>query len=240
MRSLIGLLCAVALLGALAFAVDSGLTRSAEDQAADRVISETGAADATVDLRGWPVALRLATGTVPEAYLTAATVPIPGRGAALSRLDVTLTDVALRFDDLNEPGAIPVQAAAGRFEAALDGEALRTLAAEDPTVAQVVERIELLDGVVRVIALGGAFSIDATVEARDGDLVLRPVEPLPVPGLEEVVIPLRDLPAGAVVDDIRVEPGAVVLQGQVTDLVLDPAALPPPPDAVPPAPAPTG
>lgn len=227
MRSLIGLLCAVGLLAALAVAVDSGLTRSAEEQAAARVVAETGAADATVDLRGWPVTLRLATGTVPEAFLTADAVPIPGRGAALSRLDVTLTDVALRFDDLREPGAIPVRAATGRFEARLDGEALRTLAAEDSAVAQVIDRIEFVEGVVRVVAGGGALSVDATAEARDGDLVLRPTEALPIPGLEELVVPLRDLPAGAVVDRIRVEPGAMVLEGEVTDLVLDPAALPP-------------
>lgn len=238
MRSLIGLLCAIALLGALAAAVDAGLTRSAEERAAERVVAETGAADATVDLQGWPVMLRLATGTVPRAVLTAQTVPIPDRGAALSSLDVTLTDVALRFDDLSATDTLPVRAATGRFEARLDGEALRTLAAEDPTVAQVVDRIELLDGVVRVVVAGGSFSVDATAEARDGDLVVRPTQPLPVPGLEEVVVPLRDLPAGATVDSLRVEAGALVLEGEVTDLVLDAATLPPAPVPLAPAPPP--
>lgn len=226
MRAAVGLLCTLGLLLGLAAMVDAGLTRSAEREAGERVRAETGAVTAQVDLRGWPVSLRLATGSVPEAFVTAADVPIPDRAALISRLEVTLTDLALRLDDLQTPGAVPVRAATGRFEARLDADALTTLTVESSGTQGLVDRVEPVvtpdgTGVVRVTLASGLGTVDAIPEAREGSLVLRPVHQLPI-GPAELVVPLRDLPAGATVDAIHVEPGALVLAGDVEDLLLQP------------------
>lgn len=226
MRAAVGLLCTLGLLLGLAAMVDAGLTRSAEREAAERVRAETGAVAAEVDLRGWPVSLRLATGSVPEAFVTATDVPIPDRAALISLLEVTLTDLALRLDDLQTPGAVPVRAATGRFEARLDADALTALTVESSGTEGFVDRVEPVvtpdgTGVVRVTLASGLGTVDAVPEAREGSLVLRPVQALPI-GPAELVVPLRDLPAGATVDGIHVEPGALVLAGDVEDLLLQP------------------
>lgn len=214
-RSLASFLVVCAVLLGIAAAVDLGLTAGAERQAAERLSAELGA-PATVDLRGWPVTLRLLTGEVPEVVAEASSVPVPERAASLSRLTVTLTGVRLRLGDLRAPEALPVRARTGRFTATVTADDLLELAGRPP----IVQALELRPGVVRLVLLGGV-TVEGTATARDGVLVLTPAQP--VLGIAELPVPLGELPAGATVDRVEVGDGELLLEGSVQDLLLTPA-----------------
>lgn len=215
MRGLIGLAVTAILLLVVIVAADAALTTRAEREAATRVAQQLQAAT-TVDLRGWPVSLRLLTGRpVPQVAVTATGVPIPGRPASLASLEVILDDARLALGDLRDPPEVPVEAARGRFTARVDGAALTALA-EAPAL---LERIEVGADAVRFVVAGGA-AIDTEVSAREGAVVFS--ADVPVLGPVDVPVPLGDLPAGAVVEQARVDGGQLVLEGRVTDLELVP------------------
>lgn len=215
MRGLIGLAVAAILLIVVIVAADAALTARAEREAATRVAQELQA-PTTVDLRGWPVSLRLLTGRpVPQVAVTATSVPIPGQPASLASLEVLLDDVRLAIGDLRDPAEIPVEAAQGQFTARLDGAALTALAQAPP----LLERIEVGADTVRFVVTGGV-TIDAQVSARDGAVVFS--AEVPVLGPVDVPVPLGDLPVGAVVEDASVDGGQLILQGRVSDLELAP------------------
>lgn len=223
MRALIGFTVTIVVLVAIVLLVNSGLADRAERQISERATAELGAA-AEVELGGFPVGLRLLLNRVPEAVLRADGVPIPGRNASLSSLEVRLEDARFSLQDLAAGADLPVRAEDATFRAELDGPALLALAGAPP----LVQRIDLVNGEVQFVVGGaggvGAAAVAAAVGVRGGDLVLRPLSELPpeAGGLDELVVPLQGLPGGAVVTDARVEAGRLVLTGSASDLLLAP------------------
>ncbi len=220
MRALLGFTLTIALLVGATLLVDELLASRAERQIEQYASSQLGA-PADVRLGGFPVGLRLLFNRVPEAALRADGVPIPGREARITQLDVQLTDARFSVADLAQGAELPLRAERASFRAQLDGPALVSLADAPP----VLQRIDLIGGELRVVLGGpglGTVTPSATVGVRDGDLVLRPAGDLPeaVGDLTELVVPLEGLPGGAVVSDARVEAGRLVLTGSVADLLL--------------------
>jgi len=209
-RGLTRLVFGLLLLGAVGVVADGFLTRALERRAATRVTQELGA-PSSVDLRGWPVTGRLLFGSVPTAEVSASAVPIPGRSARLTRLDLTLADVRIDRTELFNPDVMPFDATTGRFAAGLDGPALLALSGPPPGL----QAIEVVEQGVRLVVAGG-LSATVTPSARDGDLVLR--ADAPVLGDLEVVVPVPVLPGGTRIDSVRVDDGLVLLEGFVPDV----------------------
>lgn len=204
-----GLLAALALLGLLFVGADYAVTRAAEARVAAEVEESMGG-QAEVSLSGWPVSLGLLRGTVQGATIHATEVPIQEIGGTLPVLDVVLTQVQLPYGAGGDGRTI--RAETGRFIARLDQDALAQLAidAGAPDIGTVQIAGESLQVVVRGVA------IDLAVTARDGALVVRPVNDLLARLIGgEQVLPLEGLPPGATLDDARVEDGALVLTGPV-------------------------
>jgi hypothetical protein len=200
---------AVAVILLAALGADAAVTALAEQQAA-REATAALAAPTSVDLRGWPVSLRLVLGGLPEVDVRSSAVPLGDTGAALTSLDATLTDVSADLGELLAAGRrAPVRARGGRFTAVLDEAGVERLAGLPITIT-------LGDGTVELIA--PRLRVEATAAVGDGGLILRPL----ARGLERfaVRIPLEGLPPGLVVEQVRVEPGRVIVEGPVQDLVL--------------------
>lgn len=226
MRALLGFTLTIAVLLGAALLADELLASRAERQIEQYASDQLGA-PTDVRLDGFPVGLRLLFNRVPEATLSAGGVPIPGREARITDLEVQLTDARFSAADLARGAELPLRAERATFRAELDGPALLALADAPP----LLQGIDLIGGELRFV-LGvpdlGTVTPSATVGVRDGDLVLRPSAGLPagVGGLAELVVPLDGLPAGAVVSDARVQAGRLVLTGSVTNVLLTPPAPP--------------
>ena len=192
--------------------VDLLATNLAEDRAAEQVAAELNA-DVDVDLRGWPVTLRLLGRQVPEVGFVATDVPLRDTAASLSRLDATLRDVEVPWTWTGEMDGV-VRAGEGTFTAELDETAVQALVDLPITVT-------LEDGVIRG-SIAGA-QLDATAEVEEGAIVLRPAAGA-LANLGELRLPLQGLPQGAVVEGVRVEPGVLRLNGSLDDFQVDPDA----------------
>lgn len=205
------LLLALVVVAVVAFLGDALATNVAEARAAERVSAELGAS-VEVDLRGWPVSLRLLNRHVPEVGLEAADVPLRGSGARLSRLEATLFDVAVpwtwtgRFDGV-------VEARSGRFTAELDEAAVQSLVPLPVTIT-------LEEGIIR--GRLGTAQLDATAEVVDGAILLRPAASS-LADLGELRVPLDGLPVGATVESVRIEPDVLVIGGSLTDFRIEAA-----------------
>lgn len=208
---MIRLLLALALLVALAFAVDLGVTVVAEQRAGDQV-SEVLDAPATVDLQGWPVGWYLLQGTVPRADISARDVPLEG-GARLDELDVTLERVRVRWRDLREPTDRLPPADQGRFTARLDSEAVqRLLGLPDQIVG-----VELADSHL-LISFVDLLEVEADVDAEDGRLVVLPrAEVAGVFGAGGIPIDLSGQPGQPEVTDAEVSGGHLVVRGMLRE-----------------------
>jgi hypothetical protein len=204
-----GVLVAVVVLALLAVGADYALTRAVEARVASEVEESMGG-QAEVDLRGWPVSLGLLRGTVEEATIHATQVPIEETGGVLPVLDVVLTDIRLPPVAGGDPRAL--RAGSGRFVTRLDQEALTDLAVD--AGAPQIGAVQISGDTLQVVIRGVA--VDLTVAARDGALVVRPVNDLlaRLTGGEQVV-PVDGLPEGTRLDGARVEDGALVLSGPV-------------------------
>jgi hypothetical protein len=203
-----GALVAVVLVLLLAgVAVDAYLTDRAEDQAAQRVSAELGG-QVEVDLRGWPVSLRLLQGRVPEVAISAREVPLEGSEARLERLETVVRDVRVRFADLSGTDALPVDGGAGTFRADISEASVNALAV-------VPGGVRLGEGVAVVDVGGQPVEVLATVDA--GQVVLRPAQP--GAGLAPIPLPLPPLPGEVVVEGVSVAPGILTLVGRVERLV---------------------
>lgn len=202
-----GLLIALLLIAALAVGADVLVTRAAEARVAEEVERSMGG-EAEVDLRGWPVSLGLLQGQVDEAAINATSVPMRDTGAMLPSLDVLLTGVRLPYVGA---GGGEVSADTGRFSARIDQATLTDLIAR--AGAGDVAQVQIAGDSLQVVIGGVAIELD--VVARDGALVVRPVNGLLSAVSGEQVVPLQGLPAGTTLEQARIEDGALVLEGPV-------------------------
>ncbi len=185
---------------------DTLLTNAAERQASARVSEELGA-PADVDLRGWPVSLRLLSGTVPEVGITAQDVPVEDTSVRVARLEVEVADVRIRFADLRAAGPLPVDGGAGTFRAELSEAEVNRLAG--------VGGLQLGDGVASFDVAGQRVEVVATVE--DERIVLRPITGLP--GVGPVPLAPVALPGEIRLEAVRIRPGLIELSGRVLRLM---------------------
>lgn len=203
MRRLAAFLIALALLVLSVVAIDVGLERVAERQASQQA-SILIDAPATVDLRGWPVGLRLLFGTIPAADVRASGVPTDS-GIRVDRMDVKLSGVRFRLADLYA-GRLAASAQSGTFVADLDSAAVEELLGPFGRVSDV----RLVDGAVRLKMLGTA--IDAPIAVQGETLVLAFDEvPRGVPA--RLVVPLPTLAPGATIERATVLEGTLRLEG---------------------------
>lgn len=202
-----GLLVALVLIAALAVGADFVVTRAAEDRVAAEVEQSMGG-EAQVDLRGWPVTLGLLQGRVDEAVINATSVPLRDTGATMPTLDVLLSDVELPY----ARGGGEISAAAGRFSARVDQDALTGIV-ERAGFGDIAE-LRIAGDRIQIV-VGGA-AVDLTLGVRDGALVVAPTNGLlsALSGGERVV-PMEGLPPGTSLDTVRIEGGAIVLEGPV-------------------------
>lgn len=202
------LLIALLLIAALAVGADVLVTRAAEARVADEVEQSMGG-EAVVDLRGWPVTLGLLQGQVDEAVINATSVPLRDTGGVLPTLDVLLSGVQLPYA---RGGDGDISAAAGRFSARIDQPALSGFI--DRAGFGDIAEVRIVEDRLQVVIAGAA--VDLTVAVRDGALVVQPASGLlsALSGGERVV-PMPGLPAGTTLDQVRVESGAIVLEGPV-------------------------
>jgi LmeA-like phospholipid-binding len=201
-----GLLAALLLIAGLAILADLVVTQVAESRVADEVEQSIGGA-ADVDLQGWPVSVGLLQGEVDEAIITATSVPLQA-GGVLPSLDVLLSGVRLPFA---ASGDGQLGADTGRFVARIDQATLSDIVARAAGGTEADVRIA--DDRLQVV-LGG-LAVDLDVTARDGALVIQPVNGLLSTISGEQVVPVTGLPAGTTLDRASVQNGNLVLEGPV-------------------------
>ncbi len=174
-----------------------------------------------VTLRGFPVGFRALLGRVGEAEVRAEEVAVPELGTTLTELELSLTDVRVDRD------AGAVEAERATFAVVLDADSLESLLPvigqlpdDVPLIGDVSElvEIELEEGVARLSVVGFAV-VDATAEIRNGDLVLSPSAPLGQIG--DLTIAIDELPLGFAVDDVRIRPEGVRLEGSAAPFSLE-------------------
>jgi hypothetical protein len=196
-------------LAVVAIGLDLAVERAAERRISQQVSQLLGA-PAMVDLRGWPVSLRLVFGSLPEVAVHAQDVPTDS-GVRLRQVDATLNEVRLQLGDLSHP-RLPVDARAGTFTADLDAQAVQQLFERGSATT-----VQLADGLVRLRT--PTTTIDTRVEIEEGMLVLTPVTSSPqLPS--RVEIPLPRLPAGTMVQQVTIFGDLIRLEG-----LFDPEAL---------------
>jgi hypothetical protein len=204
MRASTAFLVTFLLLCAAGLAADAWVTSTAEEQASHRVGAVLGA-PTEVELRGWPVSLRLLQGRVPEVALVARDVELDG-GARVDRLEAVVSNVRITFAELRGTDALPIDGGAGTFRADLAEATVSGLAGVPVTLG---------DGLASLTIEGRA--VDAVAGVESGGIVLRPVggaagEVAPVP------LPLPPLPGEAIIDGVRIQPGVLRVSGQVLRL----------------------
>ena len=193
----------VVVLAVVLIGLDAALTRAAEQRASEQATILL-AAPATVDLRGWPLSLRLLLGVVPVVDVHATKVPTDS-GVRLGQLDATLTNVRLRLGDLAD-GRLPADADDGTFVASLDTEAVRRLLGDLGSAGLVELRPE------RVRFQVAGLPVEAGVTLASDQLVLTPVSGPPgVP--DRLEVPLPELPPGTDVEQVTILDGALRLDG---------------------------
>lgn len=208
MRRLVAILLTAGLVAALLVAIDLAVTATTQERVTDRVSAALDA-PAEAEVSGWPVTLHLLSGTLPAVHVTARNVPLNAGEAVINDLDVRLRDVDLSWDDLTADSSQLPPADEAVFEAHLDQQTAQALL----DVREEVVAVELREGTV-ALDLAGVVHIEATVDAEDGQVVLRPRDGIAgFLGLGEVPIDLSDQPGSPHVQEVRVTPERIVLFG---------------------------
>jgi hypothetical protein len=209
MRRIVISLVVLLVLAGLVLAVDQWIESTAEARAQEQ-ISERLGTPTEVELRGWPVGLRLLAGSVPEVLVRATDVPVEGRGPRIDELRVRLTDVAI---DVRSPGDELPQGETATFTAVIAEASLRELVDLPSSVLDIT----LEQGSARIAVLGQA--IPADVVAEDGNVVLRPqLSFAAVLGLDRIPLDLSAQPGGPYVREVEVREDALVLRGELREL----------------------
>jgi hypothetical protein len=202
----LGLLVGAALLGIGLAWLERRVVAEAH-QRAEAALTEAFGAPVHVDLRGRPILLHLARRHLPSAHLFVRGLPIRKGSAVLARLDVELTGVHLPARGSGDP----ITADAGRFVARLD-EAEAIALVELPTGARI---LRLTQRGFRLASSLPGVRVDARIDVRDNCLVVRPDRGLltTLPWPPELVVPLNRLPAGARIEQLRIEGRTLVFSG---------------------------
>lgn len=207
-----GCLTTLVLIALLAVGADYAATRYVEGRIAGELASEMEADSVTVDLEGWPVAVRLLTGGVPTAQMKATGVPLQG-GATLDTLDVVLTDVDVNVADLREEAGRLPRAQEGTFEATLSEESVVKLLGLPAGLVDV----RLRGGNLRLSAAG--LSLDAEVVAGGGDVVVQLKGPLAeLLGGAAFPIDISSAPGEPFVTDVDIAGGIMTVSGKLEDV----------------------
>ena len=198
------------LAGALFFA-DQAITSAAERQTAQSV-SRALKADAEVDFEGWPITAQMLGGSIDRVTVASQDVPLE-QGGRLDTLDLVLTDVSVKLNDLRSSGGKRLPPARkGTFEAEL-GEA------SVAGVMQLPDGVELtLDNGTATVSAGG-LEVTAKVAAAGGDIVVSLAGPLArLIGGAEFPIDLSDQPGAPAVEDVEIENGVLTLSGSLEEV----------------------
>lgn len=207
MRAGTAFLVTLGVLLGLAVAADALVTSDAEERASAHVGALLGA-EADVTLEGWPVALRLLAGRVPEVRVVATDVAV-GDELHAQRVDMRLLDVRLRLADLSgsEPPALRARRG-GTLVAEFDKEAVARLAELDGDIT-------FGQGIARLETDAGAVDLAAAVE--EGRVVLRAIGSAPE-HIGPVTVAVPPLPGNPTVDEVRIIANALRVTGRVTQL----------------------
>jgi hypothetical protein len=194
----------------LLFVADIVVTNIAEERAAERVTEELDA-PAEVTLHGWPVALRMLTGTIQRAEMTATDVPLED-GGTLDSLDVTLHDIEVGLGDLTDPPDGLPPARDGEFEARLSGDITWALT----SVPRMLATLRIERDAVRLQTLIANMSADLRV--RSNALVFEPNVPLGVLFRGEVSLDLSEQPGSPRLQTADIEGDTLVIRGTLDEL----------------------
>ena len=180
---------------------DLVLTGVVEDQASQRLGQELDTT-ARVELSGWPVVVRLLTGSGSTAVVRANDVPLRGTRATLTRLEARLTDVRVAEGRL--------QLGDGTFSASLDEAAVTRLVGLPEQLTLV--GLRLREGFASV-ELGQFSVVRVAADVVDGVVVLRPTEP----PLDSLRFPVRldGLPRGVRLTSVRLHRNRLDIAGRV-------------------------
>lgn len=199
----------LAVLVALA-GLDAVITEVAERRLADGVGARL-CGDATAELSGWPVSLRLLLGTVPHAEVTVRDARPPGS-------EVVFTRLVLSADDVTTAGATLAPSGPLAFDAGIDERDLH----RSVDLPATVSAVELRDGDLLLRTPVG-LAVPATVALVEGALEVRPTPALLA--RFRFRIPLDELPPGLDVAEVGVRSGLLTASGTIDASDL-PAASP--------------
>ena len=171
---------------------------------ADQRLTRAIGADVTVTLGGPFAGLRLLTGRVRHIHAVATEVPVRNGDAVIGRLTVELEDVDLSLQDRD------LRAVHGEFVAHIPEGELDALAG----VPAAVGSIRIRDGSLRLVTPAGV-GVGASLDADDGDLVVRPSNPIAELTRFRLRFSVGDLPAGATIHSVSVEVDEVVVRGDL-------------------------
>lgn len=198
------------ILAAVVLVTDRVAVTVAQQRVSDQASAALGA-PAHAELHGTLVGLRLLTGTVPRIDVTAEDVPVL-QGATIDRIAVTLTGVRVTREYLRQqPDALP-PAEDGRFRAEVGVGAIGELLPMPGLIDVDTEGDRLRLSV-------GNLAVEATLDAEDGRVVVRPQTPLAaVLGLERLEVDLSDQAGRPHVETVDVRGDVVVLRGRLLEV----------------------
>lgn len=208
MRAVGKVLLLLLALAVVLVATDRIVAMVAEQRVSEQVSAALDAS-ATAELGGALPGLRLLTGTVPRIDVSAEDVPVADR-AVLAQLDVTLTGVRVSWRYLFEERETLPPADDGRFRARIDVASLAEL---------LPGELEAVDGERLRLSFAGIASVEATLDAEDGRVVVRPQTPLAgLLGLERFDIDLSGQEGRPHVEEVDIRGDAVVLRGRLLEV----------------------
>lgn len=209
-RAVIIAALAVVLILGIALVLNLVVARQAQSRAEEHALAAIGA-PVDVDLRGFPVGLRILTGGRLDARVRARDVPLEGTDAILSSLVIILDDVRL---DREGDGAI--EALHAQFTAELDDDAVQQLIGLPGRIP--LADVELGSGIAR-FSIARFPVLDATAAIEDGQVVFRLTAP--IANLLNVRLQLDDLPMGFRADSVEIRRDVLRLEGSAVNLRLE-------------------
>lgn len=158
-----------------------------------------------LELPEGPLVPHLRRRRIPWARLVAEDVPIKDGAATLRRLEIDLEAVDLP----RTPTSGEVRAGRARFRAHIAPDELKTIA----ELPSLVRHVRIVRGGVRLFTMAGAW-LTVGLDADEGALVLKPQggSLASLTGLK-ARIPIRSLPAGAIIEVIETRDDELIVSG---------------------------